>query len=506
MKLLLLFVFSAFFCFSQKTIRTYYDYRNTQPDEVYTVNARGQKSGLYTKFDSYGAKAVEATYVNGLLNGPSKEYYRNNGSEKIKISGTFLNDQKHGLFTTYTYVKYDQSYYEIMNNMYFNDKSDDIFKTGLKVKVRDEYYEKGVIMKEIQYHKTGKLYFSTISGKTETQFICYNEKNILMAKGEFNNVNGGMIGKWVIPREENGDAPSGKNLLYGESKLSSRKYNNVVYVQHLKFNSNSSIDTNYMTKSYYLSGKLKDSVKIKSINYGGVLNYDGVNYCGSKLDMYGPYRGYDETGKLKIEGEYALRKNVYEKVGLWKSYDVNGKITITDYDSIFLEKEKVLNQREKLTALCDSAYIGYQKLFSRETGEGLYLGSKTTSINGQYSADVTVSFEEKGIYNTYYIKYKKPTLYKSFLEIRDNLLEMSDYTGSKVFKIASLDDENFLKFYSKEIERYNSVISNVEKCITIIKKMNQIHDSKTDSLEKALQLSRTIEEKITLINNYQDLK
>jgi antitoxin component YwqK of YwqJK toxin-antitoxin module len=120
MKLLLLFVFSTFFCFSQKTIRTYYDYRNTQPDEVYTVNARGQKSGLYTKFDSYGAKAVEATYVNGLLNGPSKEYYRNNGSEKIKISGTFLNDQKHGLFTTYTYVKYDQSYYEIMNNMYFN--------------------------------------------------------------------------------------------------------------------------------------------------------------------------------------------------------------------------------------------------------------------------------------------------------------------------------------------------------------------------------------------------
>jgi hypothetical protein len=36
--------------------------------------------------------------------------------------------------------------------------------------------------------------------------------------------------------------------------------------------------------------------------------------------------------------------------------------------------------------------------------------------------------------------------------------------------------------------------------------MNEIHDSNTDDLEKALKLSRTIEEKITLINNYQNLK
>jgi antitoxin component YwqK of YwqJK toxin-antitoxin module len=499
----LLFILTTFFCSSQKIMKTYYDYQKTQLDEVYLINARGQKNGLYTKYDEEGAKAVEANYVNGILNGPSKEYYRNKGAEKIKKSGNFLNDKKQGLFTTYTYVKYDQSYYEIMNNLMFNEKSDDIFNTGLKVKVRDEYYENDEMTKEIQYHKTGKMYFSTSMEKTETQFTCYNEKNVLLAKGSFSNLDGKMIGTWVIPREENGETPSDKNLLYGEPKSSIRKYNNVAYVQHIHFKSNGIIDTNYMSKSYYLSGILKDSVKLKSIDYSGGLSYNGINYGGSKLDMYGPYRSYHENGKLSMEGEYALRKEVYEKVGIWKTYDLAGNLTVIDYDSLFLAKEKVLNLREKLGILYDSVLLGDQSLYDRRLGVGLYQGSKTNSMNGQYGSDHTVSVKENGSYVTYYIKYKKPTLYKSFVEIKNFLMEMTDYSASKILKITSLNDERFVEFYTKENERYTSIITNLEKCITLIQKMKEIHNSNTKDLENALQASKTIEEKIILLNNFQ---
>ncbi len=506
MKLLILFIFSTLVCFSQKPVKTYYDYQRTQPDEVYFVNARGQKNGLYIKYDGEGAKALEANFVNGLLNGPSKENYRNKGAEKVKIAGNYLNDKKNGLFTTYTYVKYNQSYYEIMNNMYFNDKADDIFNTGLKVKARDEYYTNGVMSKEIQYHKNGKIYYSTTIDKTDIKFICYNEKGILLAKGNFNNVDGTMIGSWVIPREENGEAPTSKNLPYGEPNSSYKKYENVVYVQNLKFSSNGILDTNFVSKSYYLSGKLKDSVKLTAINFTGSLNGNGVNYCGANLNMYGPYRSYYETGQLKTAGEYAFKKMSYQKVGVWKNYDVDGKISVVDYDSLFLESEKILNQRDKLNALCDSAYVGYQRLFNRKLGVGLYQGAKTTSMNGQYGADETVSIEENGQYNTYYIKYKKPILYKSFKEIRNYLLEMTDYDGSKVFKIAVLDDHNFIEFHAKNTDRFNTMNTNVEKCNVIIQKMKELHDSKTNDLEKALEVSKTIDEKITLINNYQSIK
>lgn len=501
MKLLLLFVFIQFLCFSQKTIRTYYDYKNTKPDEVYTVNSRGQNHGLYTKYDEDGAKAVEVNFVNGLKNGAGKEYYRNNGSEKIKITGNYLEDKKHGLFTTYTYVKYDQSYYDIMYGPYFfNEKSDEIFRTGLKVKYREEYYEKGEILKEYQYHKSGKLYYSCIIGKPNIQFICYNEQNVLMAKGEFNNPNGYMIGEWIIPRKENGEAPSRNDLSYGEPNSSSNKYNKVVYVQHLKFNSTGKIDENYMTKSYYLSGRVRDSVKIKSIDYGGGLYQDGVNYCGSKFKMFGPYRAYYENGKIKEEGEYGLIKGEYEKIGLWKTYNTDGKVTLTDYDSLYITRENTLKNREKLYQIYNLTFNAFDTLFNVNNGTGIYVAGKSLSAYSTYNE--TISINENDDYVTYYIKFKKPSLFKAFIEIRNELLDISTYEESNISKIYSLDDDDFINFYNKNNDKYLSSLNNIEKCKSLTDKMLEIKDLNTKSLEKALNTDISLNEKITLIMNF----
>lgn len=55
----LLFVFAFLTTFSQKQIKTYYDpYSKTKIQKIYSVDARGQKTGLYTKYDESGLKRV----------------------------------------------------------------------------------------------------------------------------------------------------------------------------------------------------------------------------------------------------------------------------------------------------------------------------------------------------------------------------------------------------------------------------------------------------------------
>jgi len=174
--LTLLTLFVVFTAQSQILKKTYHDYQKTKPDEVYYVNGQGQNNGSYTKYNYNGAKAVEATFLNGTLNGPGKEYYTKDGASKLKITGSYKNGEKHGQWITYTYVKYGQSYFNIIQSMMFNDKEVDIFNTGVQTKVNEEVYDNGKLTKEIIYHLTGKMAISRnyVNTMCTGEYLAYN--------------------------------------------------------------------------------------------------------------------------------------------------------------------------------------------------------------------------------------------------------------------------------------------------------------------------------------------
>ena len=258
---------------SQILKKTYYDYQKIKVESVYYVNSLGQNNGLYTKYDSQGAKGIELNYSKGIINGPAKEFYTRNGVSKLKISGNYKNGEKNGQWITYTYVKYDQSYYNIVQSMMFNDKEVDIFNTGVQTKVKEETFNNGSCTKETNYHLNGKVFYTAnFQNRSYTgDYVCYNDKSIVLSKGKI-GPGGKMVGLWVIPREENGDCPRNKHAI-----------GNVVYTQKIKFDQNGNVDTNYMSKSYYLSGKLRDSVRVINLEYLSGYDYNGIWFLCGKI-------------------------------------------------------------------------------------------------------------------------------------------------------------------------------------------------------------------------------
>ena len=117
----------------------------------------------------------------------------------------------------------------------------------------------------------GKVFYTAnFQNRSYTgDYVCYNDKSVVLAKGKI-GPGGKMVGLWVIPREENGDCPRDKHAIA-----------NVVYTQKIKFDQNGNVDTNYMSKSYYLSGKLRDSVRVITLEYPSGYDYNGIWYlCG----------------------------------------------------------------------------------------------------------------------------------------------------------------------------------------------------------------------------------
>jgi antitoxin component YwqK of YwqJK toxin-antitoxin module len=332
---------------SQILKKTFYDYQKTQPNEVYYINSQGQYNGLFTKYDWEGAKAAEVNFTNGLKNGVGKEYYTRNGKSKLKISANYKNDQKHGTWITYTYVKNGESFYEIQTD--FTSSTEDVFNTGIQVKYKEEIFDKGDIVKETEYHITGKpFYTANFQDRRYTgDYICYNVKNTIIAKGKI-GPNGKMVGTWIIPRENSGKCPEDKHYI-----------SKVAYTQKIKFDDNGNLDTNFYNKTYYLSGKLKDSVKVLLLNYESGYDWNGIwFFCGPNKIRSGIYREFFESGKLKTEGKYALINGLETKVGIWKSFDENGTLLNEEnedlkrqeLDSAKKEAERIEKERIEMEA------------------------------------------------------------------------------------------------------------------------------------------------------------
>jgi antitoxin component YwqK of YwqJK toxin-antitoxin module len=323
LKSMTLIVFGMVFksiAFAQIPKRTYYDLAHTKVMENYSVNSKGLKNGVYIKYDERGIKAVEATFVNGALEGPGKDYYLpwvgtpNDG--RIKTSGKYKNGEKDGVCVTFDYVN---------NGKSFN--TDEELKTGKQVKKMEEYYKignkyrettyfpNGIIKKDYflqdgffkSYFENGKPYIigTVKGGKFDGDYISYNSIGLIVFKGTY--IKGLMVGEWILPRDTRGYYPE------------ANKEDEMIYTRKLYFKSDGSVDPSAISTSYYTDGTLRDSCYLKSIGYYGDDNIGE-----------GFYFSYYPNGKLKEKGSYNSNRN---KIGAWEFYNEDGSLKeIMKYD------------------------------------------------------------------------------------------------------------------------------------------------------------------------------
>ena len=519
---------------SQILKKTYHDWNNTRVKYVYYVNSRGEYNGLLAQYTYDGAKLGEETWVNGVKNGPYKEYFTRGSASKLKITGNYKDDNKHGHWITYTYVKYGQSYFDIMQSMAFNDKEADIFNSGVQTKYGEEFFDNGQINKEIKYYPSGKMAYSRNYRNTLCfgEYLGYTPENQLVIKGIVGDM-GKMIGTWIIPREINGDCPKDKSDL---SKVS--------YTQKIKFDDFGNIDTNYYSKTYYLSGKLRDSVRVISIKYQGAFDYKGIWYlCGPNTAIAGPYRSFYESGKIQTEGSYTIENGISVKSGIWKNYDQNGNLTkeVNEDESRLkaaeakketeriekerIEKERIANEekvakenkeKEELKALIEKADSSIIKVNT------LFTNFKNLVFEKSFSPPLLAAYStsyENG--RTVYVVNKKPELHQHAgiiqYSFEKKVEQMKENDKETLRKVQSVEDYNANNKYNSWAETktvdfdvfttrkntYSELLVLAEKQINLTNKLIQLANVKTKDLEKQLKASNTVEEKIKILENYQ---
>ena len=498
----ILILFTVFFVFraqSQILKKTYYDYQKIKVESVYYVNSLGQNNGLYTKYDSEGAKGIELNYSNGIFNGPAKEFYTRNGVSKLKISGNYKNGEKNGQWITYTYVKYGQSYYNILQSMMFNDKEVDIFNTGVQTKVKEEVYDNGKLTKEIIYHLTGKIAISRnyVNTMCTGEYLAYNSKNNLIIKGKIGE-KGKMIGEWIIPRKEDGTSADKNNT------------EECAYTQKIKFDNAGNIDTNYVSKSYYLSGKLRDSVKIISFEFPSGYNYNGIWFlCGKNTLITGPYYSFYETGKIQSEGQFKIVNAQSVKTGIWKNYDTNG---------ILMNEVNEDEIREKATKSKIESDRIKQEMIEKERIEKEEKLNYENQIKTEITllaekADSCIRFERK-LYHEYSILHQNT----SNFSLDNHFEKIHNYFENKINQLQNQINQVSKDEFESKKQLYNQIIelgivhSNVNQkmikyeSLKVSFREEQLYGLGLGELYKlkvSLNNASDVQEKIKIFENYQ---
>jgi antitoxin component YwqK of YwqJK toxin-antitoxin module len=486
---------------SQILKKTYHDYQKTKVQYVYYVNGSGQYNGLLTQYSYDGAKLGEETYVNGVKNGAYKEYYTRGAVSKLKISGTYKNDEKHGQWITYTYVKNGQSYFDIIQSMMYNEKEADIFNTGVQTKYKEELFDEGSCTKETRFYLTGKPFYTAnfVNRRYYGDYVCYNDKNVVIAKGKI-GPSGKMTGNWIIPRDDNGNCPEDKHNV-----------SQVTYTQKIKFLEDGSIDTNYISKSYFLSGKLRDSVKVLNLEYPSGYDWNGIWYfCGKNITS-GLYKGFFENGKLKEEGKLNIIEGKSRQVGKWKYYNMDGTSKEEkDYDILLLQEK---NEKQKADSLENDYKQKIQYWFdvlNKVNEQNLKLlstyqtKSNIKPIYGEYE-QIRDYWPNKtnGYIQDIYITYKKPNLYSHFREINNYLLDSKESPDVILNKLFPMTTSYFEENFANDLKKYQTIINNLEKMPTLLSKMIECGSQKTKELDKQLDSALSIEEKIKILDNFQ---
>jgi len=335
--------------FAQKPVKTYYDpYQRAHVEESYFVNARGQKNGLYTKYDQNGLKRVEIPYLNGVPNGIAKEYYEyalgTPGQEALYKTATYTNGKQNGITIYYDY--YDGAKRSL---------------SGKRIKIGEEYYTNNVKTREITYYTSGKVNTDgyVVNGP-QMKFYENGVKSLELhvnAEGVYDGEwrewweNGqlGVEGKrkdghWVGERKnynKNGKLTKDEFFEYGDGN-GSLKVGLHTFYDSLG-NKEQTIDyaqKNPVVEVFYSNGKTKEKYSLYEMEYH--LNEGGTGFGSFQIiAKMGPYVSYYENGNLQSEGNYfsniTYTSQMNLRDGLWKFYKVDG---LVDYENNYSQGKR----------------------------------------------------------------------------------------------------------------------------------------------------------------------
>ena len=468
------FVFNSLY--SQNTITIYYDYLKTMPQEEYSINSVGQKHGKYTRYSMSGHILEEANYVNGDLNGTYIENYCHklgNGSYvvKLKTVGQYKNNSKHGVFTTYDYLYNSYSFLYYSNIIFYSPSeqeiADNCILKGKKIKAPDYVYEYGKLKKHISYSYYPDIYgverkyaIRDFSGSSDnfneydlihySLFTDFKNKSILVADGSIND-EGKMIGNWIIPKNKDGlsidDEVNNrkKNSYFKVSTLDKQYTDEIEYYQKLRFLTTGELDTTYTSKTYYLNGQLKDSVKVIKLDYDSY-RHNGYGegriwmFCGSNSIIKGPYRSYYMNNSIDEIGTYGINNGKSIKIGIWEKYDVKGALlNKLDYDLSRLTIEEIESNLSSAILEKNNNNFSISKNHFIKT---INLLNKVINLNKNYDTIIN--------------QYTNTKLIECELQLKE-INEFLDLRKTKIYSYQTVSKSEFNKF---KIEFSKLLISN----------------------------------------------
>jgi len=252
-----------------KVVKKYYDRpKNTRLEEIYTINAIGQKQGNYKWYNIFSVTTSpehEGNYKNDMLDGISKRYYtftQVSLSGIVKETREFKENKKNGKEIIYDYVyngEYASAYTDENKIVEFIQKGKRVIREELEylddIKISEKrYYANGKIAVNQKFDKRGYLVFEMLT----------NETGVLTYENRFDD-QGNFIRKFKL-------YPNGKlNIL----------------------NEKDSTGT-YINKEYYETGVLKTEQRLDA----------------SDKKLYEIY--YDTNGKIKRKTVGFNEENYFE--------------------------------------------------------------------------------------------------------------------------------------------------------------------------------------------------
>jgi hypothetical protein len=446
------------------------------PQEEYSINSVGQKHGKYTRYSMSGHILEEANYVNGDLNGTYIENYCHelgNGSYvvKLKTVGQYKNNSKHGVFTTYDYLYNSYSFLYYSNFIFYSPSeqeiADNCILKGKKIKAPDYVYEYGKLKKHISYSYYPDIYgverkyaIRDFSGSSDnfneydlihySLFTDFKNKSILVADGSIND-EGKMIGNWIIPKNKDGlsidDEVNNrkKNSYFKVSTLDKQYTDEIEYYQKLRFLTTGELDTTYTSKTYYLNGQLKDSVKVFKLEYDsyihGLYGEEKIwMFCGSNSIIKGPYRSYYMNGSVDEIGNYGINNGKSIKIGIWEKYDVKGALlNKLDYDLSRLTIEEIESNLSSAILEKNNNNFSISKNHFIKT---IDLLNKVINLNKNYDTIIN--------------QYTNTKLIECELQLKE-INEFLDLRKTKIYSYQTVSKSEFNKF---KIEFSKLLISN----------------------------------------------